>query len=58
LCSCIEAAASAGQEGAHTGLAVPEAVQQLAFADRILLNKVDLVTEEELAMVMEQVNAN
>jgi G3E family GTPase len=37
---------------------VPEAVQQLAFADRILLNKVDLVTEEELAMVMEQVNAN
>ena len=58
LCSFIEAAASAGQEGAHTGLAVPEAVQQLAFADRILLNKVDLVTEEELAMVVEQVNAN
>merc|ERR1712216_599652 len=29
--------------------AVNEAVQQVAFADRILLNKIDLVNEEEIA---------
>ena len=31
--------------------AVNEAVQQVAFADRILLNKVDLVNEEELETI-------
>jgi G3E family GTPase len=50
------ASAAAGGEGAHKGLAVPEAVQQLAFADRILLNKIDLVTEAELVNVTEQVH--
>ena len=28
-----------------------EAVEQLAFADRVLLNKIDLVTEEDLKRV-------
>jgi len=51
------AASAAGEQGAHKGLTVPEAVQQVAFADRILLNKVDLVTEVELASVTEQVKA-
>ena len=37
--------------------AVNEAVQQVAFADRILLNKIDLVSESELAAVMEQVRS-
>lgn len=42
-----------GEKGAHGG--VPEAVQQLAFADRILLNKIDLVTDEELQAVVASV---
>ena len=37
--------------------AVNEAVQQVAFADRILLNKIDLVSDTELAAVMEQVRS-
>ena len=32
-----------------------EAVQQVAFSDRILLNKVDLVTPEELAAIRETI---
>lgn len=51
------AASAAGEQGAHKGLNVPEAIQQVAFADRILLNKVDLVSEVELASVTEQVRA-
>lgn len=35
--------------------AVNEAVQQVAFSDRILLNKVDLVTPEELAAIRETI---
>ena len=31
--------------------AVNEAVQQIAFADRVLLNKVDLLTPDEIAAV-------
>ena len=41
--------------------AVNEAVQQVAFADRILLNKVDLVNEEELETIektLRMVNAS
>jgi G3E family GTPase len=32
-----------------------ESVEQVAFADRIVLNKTDLVTEEELAAVQEEI---
>merc|ERR1719331_2227953 len=32
-----------------------EAVEQVAFADRIILNKIDLVNEEELAEVVKQI---
>lgn len=35
--------------------AVNEAVQQVAFSDRILLNKVDLVSAEELASIKETI---
>merc|ERR1711912_129896 len=34
-----------------------EAVEQIAFADRILLNKIDLATEEELAEVEKRIRA-
>jgi G3E family GTPase len=34
-----------------------EAVEQVAFADRIILNKIDLVTEEELAEVEKKVRS-
>merc|ERR1712023_99480 len=34
-----------------TGMAENEAVEQVAFADRLLLNKTDLVTEEDLVRV-------
>jgi G3E family GTPase len=37
--------------------AVNEAIQQVAFADRILLNKIDLVTPEELLAVEEQIRS-
>ena len=37
--------------------AVNEAVQQVAFADRILLNKIDLVSEAELAEVVDTVKS-
>ena len=37
--------------------AVNEAVQQVAFADRILLNKIDLVTEAELDDVVDTVKS-
>ena len=37
--------------------AVNEAVQQVAFADRILLNKLDLVSDEELAEVKEEIDS-
>lgn len=40
---------SSDSSGIHGGL--PEAVQQLACADRILVNKCDLVTEEELEKI-------
>ncbi len=33
-----------------------EAVEQVAFADRIVLNKIDLVTEEEIAQVQDRVH--
>jgi len=36
---------------------VNEAVQQVAFSDRIILNKTDLVTKEELAIVKETINS-
>ena len=38
-----------------------EAVEQVAFADRLLLNKVDLVTEDELTRVekrLKSINSN
>ena len=35
-----------------------EAVEQLAFADRIMLNKIDLVSEEELEEVESKIKAN
>jgi len=35
--------------------AVNEAVQQIAFADRIVLNKLDLVNEAELAAIKEEI---
>ena len=37
--------------------AVNEAVQQVAFADRILLNKIDLVNEKELEAVVDTVKS-
>merc|ERR1719502_497850 len=37
--------------------AVNEAVCQVAFADRVLLNKVDLVTREELRALKEQISS-
>jgi len=37
--------------------AVNEAVQQVAFADRILLNKLDLVSDAELAEVKEEIDS-
>jgi G3E family GTPase len=37
--------------------AVNEAVEQVAFADRILLNKTDLVSAEELAAVREELQS-
>ena len=37
--------------------AVNEAVQQVAFADRILLNKIDLVDEAQLATVMDTIKS-
>jgi G3E family GTPase len=33
-----------------------EAVEQLAFADRILLNKIDLVTEDELTRLESRIH--
>lgn len=36
---------------------VNEAMQQIAFADRILLNKIDLVTKEELEEVEERIKS-
>lgn len=41
--------ASEGVKGAHGG--IPEAVQQLAYADRILLNKKDLISTDQLEEV-------
>lgn len=41
-------ASKKGQTGAHGPQSIPEAVQQIAFADRILLNKTDLVSAQEL----------
>merc|ERR1712038_235958 len=37
--------------------AVNEAQQQVAFADRILLNKIDLVTEDEKKAVLNRLNS-
>ena len=34
-----------------------EAVEQVAFADRIIINKIDLVSEEELSLVKSKVHA-
>jgi len=34
-----------------------EALEQLAFADRVLVNKIDLVTEDELTVVEQQIRA-
>lgn len=34
-----------------------EAVEQLAFADRVLLNKVDLVTEDDIVRVEERIRS-
>ena len=45
----------AGEKGAHGGAV--EARLQLAYADRILLNKTDLVSQEELQAVALAVNA-
>lgn len=36
---------------------VNEAVQQLAFADSVIVNKTDLVNAEELAAVKEKINS-
>lgn len=36
---------------------VNEAVQQLAFADSVIVNKTDLVSAEELAAVKEKINS-
>lgn len=47
----VTVSAAAGGGGAHEGLAVPEAVQQLAFADRILLNKVFRFVNSHLSRV-------
>ena len=51
----MTAAASQGTGGAHSDLVVPEAIQQIAFADRILMNKIDLVTPAELGAITDQV---
>lgn len=37
--------------------AVNEAVQQLAFADTVIVNKTDLVNETQLKTVLEKVNS-
>jgi G3E family GTPase len=44
-----------GDKGVHGGPV--EAVQQIAYADRIVLNKTDLVTEEELESVSASVQS-
>jgi G3E family GTPase len=38
------------------GGAINESVQQIAFADKILLNKLDLVTDAERLAVRERIN--
>lgn len=41
-------------KGAHGGL--PEAILQLSYADRIILNKIDLITKEELDLLFYKVS--
>jgi G3E family GTPase len=47
---------SAKRGGVHGPKSVPEAVQQIAYADRIILNKTDLVTSDELLKVISRIN--
>jgi G3E family GTPase len=49
--------AKGGGKGVHGAGSIPEAVQQIAFADRVILNKLDLVSEEELSEVKASVLA-
>lgn len=45
-----------GRTSAEEG-AVNEAVQQLAFADSVIINKTDLVDEDQLALVKAKINS-
>lgn len=49
--------AKRGSTGAHGTQSIPEAVLQIAFADRVILNKTDLVSEEELHVTRDAVLA-
>jgi G3E family GTPase len=42
-------------KGAHGGL--PEAILQLSYADRIILNKMDLVTKDQLEIIADKVSS-
>lgn len=50
-----------GLKGAHDNLIVPEAIQQISYADIIIMNKIDLISTldlEKLILAVESINSN
>ena len=59
IVTVVDAKNVARQVGDHSGTtaSIPEAVRQIALADRILLNKVDLASAEEVSQAKETIGA-